>query len=148
MVVGGIGRASRCEHDCFGVVVASARPFGELGSEERVVASLLMDYGSVVVAARVRIFRLRLEFGDTPDSATPGGSRGAAIPIRPRFSGFGDVTLRCRCGVGGRAVSCRVPTPGMAQGPGGLSLGAGAPIAVMEEVAGLEAQIVGESARL
>ena len=151
MVVGGIGRASLCEYDYFGVVVASAEPFDELGAEEQVVASLLMDDGSVdTAAAPVRIFRPRLEFGDTPGLAIleDRGPRGPSIPIRLRFSGFGDVSLRCRCSVGGRTVSRSVPAIGWAPWQAMLRLGTGASIAIVEEIADLEARILGENVKL
>ena len=108
MAVKAIGRARRSEYDYFGIVVATKEPFKDLKKEVPVKASFVMKDGSVDSrVAPVRVFRPRLEFADAPDvvvldDAAPNGH---SIPIRLKFSGFGDVTIRARCTVGGRVVS-------------------------------------------
>lgn len=108
MAVKAIGRARRSEYGYFGIVVATKEPFKDLKKEVPVKASFVMRDGSVVSrVAPVRVFRPRLEFADAPDvivldDAEPNGH---SIPIRLKFSGFGDVTIRARCTIGGRVVS-------------------------------------------
>lgn len=108
VVVREMGRARLSEYDYFGIVVAASEVFGDLKKELPVKASFHMKNGSTdVLVTPVRIFRPRLEFASVPDSITltdsKSGDRG--IPISLKFSGFGDITLRCRCTVGGRTVS-------------------------------------------
>lgn len=108
MVVKAIDTARRSEYDYFGIVVATKEPFQNLKKEVLVKVSFVMKDGSVDnCATSVRIFRPRLEFADAPDvlSLSDAGSNGHSVPIRLKFSGFGDITVRARCTIGGRIVS-------------------------------------------
>ena len=108
VVVREMGRARLSEYDYFGIVVATRGVFDDLKKELPVKASFHMKNGSTdVVVTPVRIFRPRLEFASVPDSITLADSKSGdrGIPISLKFSGFGDVMLRCRCTVGGRTVS-------------------------------------------
>lgn len=107
-VVKAIDTARRSEYDYFGIVVATKEPFKDLKKEVPVKASFFMKDGSVdTCVTPVRIFRPRLEFADAPDvlSLADGGPNGHSVPIRLKFSGFGDITVRARCTIGGRIVS-------------------------------------------
>ena len=108
VVVKEIDRASLSEYDYFGVVVATTEPFEDLSRDVPVKVSFLMKDGSADThVAPVRIFRPRLEFDDAPDTLTLKNVEHGeySIPIRLKFSGFGDITVRCRCTIGGRLVS-------------------------------------------
>ena len=111
-IVKSIGTARQSAYDYFGLVVATREPFDDLGKEVPVRASFVMKDGSVGTrVAPVRVFRPLLEFADAPDVLPLAGSGpgGPPVPIRLRFSGFGDITVRARCSVGGRTVSRRMP---------------------------------------
>ena len=108
VVVKDINRARLSEYDYFGVVVATSEVFDDLKKELPVKAAFHMKNGSVdVLVTPVRIFRPLLEFASVPNSIalSDAKSNGQAIPIHLRFSGFGDITLRCKCTIGGRIVS-------------------------------------------
>lgn len=108
ITVRGIGRARVSEYDYFGIVVAAGKAFDDLKTELPVRVSFHMKSGPTdTVVTPVRIFRPRLEFADAPHAVTltDDGRASSAIPIRLKFSGFGDITLSCRCTVGGRTVS-------------------------------------------
>ena len=108
MVVKAIDTARRSEYDYFGIVVATKEPFKGLKKEVLVKASFVMKDGSVDnCATPVRIFRPRLEFADAPAvlSLSDAGPGWHSVPIRLKFSGFGDITVRARCTVGRRTVS-------------------------------------------
>ena len=108
IVVEEIDKARLSEYDYFGIIVATPSPFDDLKKEVPVKMSFFMHDGSVdTVVTAVTVFRPLLEFGDMPDSVTlkDGGGGECDIPIRLKFSGFGDITIRCKCSVGGRIVS-------------------------------------------
>jgi len=108
MAVKAIDKARRSEYDYFGIIVATKEPFKDLKKEVPVKASFVMKDGSVdTCVTPVRIFRPRLEFADAPDVLVldDAESNGHSIPIHLKFSGFGDVTIRARCTIGGSIVS-------------------------------------------
>lgn len=112
LAVRAIDTARRSEYDYFGIVVATRAPFDELGKEVPVRVSFVMRDGSVdACVAPVRVFRPRLEFADAPDVIVLGGAgpRGRPVPIRLKYSGFGDVTVRARCAIGECTVSRETP---------------------------------------
>ena len=108
IVVEEIDKARLSEYDYFGIIVATTSPFDDLKKEVPVKMSFFMHDGSVdTVVTAVTVFRPLLEFGDMPDSVTlkDGGAGECDIPIRLKFSGFGDITIRCKCSAGGQIVS-------------------------------------------
>ena len=108
IVVKSINKARLSEYDYFGVVVATSEVFDDLKRELLVRAAFHMKNGSVdPLVTPVRIFRPRLEFVSAPEHIVLRDSKpdNQAIPIRLKFSGFGDVTLSCKCTIGGRIVS-------------------------------------------
>lgn len=108
MVVKAIDKARRSEYDYFGIIVATKGPFKDLKKEVPVKVSFVMKDGSIDThVTPVRIFRPRLEFADAPDvlSLSDAGTNEHSIPIRLKFSGFGDITIRVRCTIGGTIVS-------------------------------------------
>lgn len=110
VVVNDIGRARLSRYDYFGVVVATSEVFDDLRRELPVRVEFHTKNGTVdVLVALVRIFRPLLEFASVPGTIdlTDARPNYHAIPIHLRFSGFGDITLRCKCTIGGRRVSHR-----------------------------------------
>lgn len=108
LAVNAIDTARRSEYDYFGIVVATRGPFKDLKKEVPVKVSFVMKDGSVdTLVTQVRIFRPRLEFADAPDALvladTDTGER--SIPIRLKFSGFGDIVIRAKCTIGKSVVS-------------------------------------------
>lgn len=108
IVIKEIDKARLSEYDYFGVVVATTNPFDDLMKEVPVKTSFFLNDGTAdTVVTPVRIFRPRLEFGNMPDTITIKDAETGDhdIPIHLKFSGFGDITLRCRCSIGDRVVS-------------------------------------------
>ena len=108
IVVKDINKARLSEYDYFGVVVAASEVFDNLKTELPVRAAFCMKNGSVdSLVTPVRIFRPRLEFVSAPEHIvlTDNKPSDQAIPICLKFSGFGDVTLSCKCTIGGHIVS-------------------------------------------
>lgn len=90
--------------------MATRGPFRDLKKEVPVKASFAMRDGSVdTLVAPVRIFRPRLEFADVPDALALAGTGAGehSLPIRLRFSGFGDIVVRARCTIGKDVVPRR-----------------------------------------
>lgn len=108
VVVKDINRARLSEYDYFGVVVATSEAFDDLKKELPVRATFHMKNGSRdVLVTPVRVFRPRLELASAPDAITLTDYKSdkSPISIRLKFSGFGDVTLSCKCTIGGYVVS-------------------------------------------
>ena len=108
LAVKAIDKARRSEYDYFGIVVATKEPFKDLKKEVPVKASFVMKDGSVdTLVTPVRIFRPRLEFADMPDALALADTDTDehSLPIRLKFSGFGDIVIRAKCTIGKSVVS-------------------------------------------
>ena len=106
IVVSGIKKSRHRDYDYFGIVIATREPFDELAREIPIpVTFRYLDGTAETGYARARIFRPLLDL-EVPGSVTlAGGSDGICLPIRLKYSGFGEVTLRVECRIGGAVVS-------------------------------------------
>ena len=108
IIVTEIDKARTSSFDYFGIVVATREPFAELKME--IPINIEFEYHSGAkeyFVQNARIFRPLLDLDSIPkeiilsdkDRAPP------KIPLGLKFMGFGDISLRSECEIGGKIVS-------------------------------------------
>ena len=108
IIVNRIGKAKKSNFDYFGIVIATRKPFGELKREIPVGIEFEYNDGKKEnLVQNVRVFRPLLAFKTIPDSIvlSDANSGSIKIPIGLEFSGFGEISLRAECQIGGKIVS-------------------------------------------
>lgn len=102
-----IEKSARSDYDYFGIVVATKTNPDDLKTQIPVPIEIVYRDGTRDLHfAHARIFRPRVEFDSVPESiALSGGQDGPVIPVGLKFLGFGEVSLRVECRMGGKIIS-------------------------------------------
>ncbi|MEW6042930.1 MAG: hypothetical protein AB1608_01560 [Thermoproteota archaeon] len=103
-----IGKARKSEFDYFGIVISTKEPFTELKKEIPIKIKFEYNDGrSDESITYARIFRPLLEFEKAPENIVLTGEsiEQSKIPISLKFTGFGEISLRAECTIGGKIVS-------------------------------------------
>ena len=101
-----IGRSKLSKYDYFGITVASRELFDELAVQSKVSITLFeADGNQISTQTSARIFRPKLEFQQIPEQILLKNVKDTTLPIHLKFKGFGDISLRIECNVGGDLVS-------------------------------------------
>ena len=101
-----IEKSEQSDYDYFGIVIATTEPFAELKKQVPIkIDFIYRDGGSESTTHHVRIFRPHLEFEQVPENIVLTENNRLNLPISMRFSGFGEISIRAECVIGGDIVS-------------------------------------------
>ena len=108
IIVNSIGKAVKSDYDYFGVIIATSEPFEEL--KKQIPIEIEFEYNDGTnekEIAYARIFRPLLEFEKVPENIvlTDNESKELKLPIRMKFTGFGEINIRSECSIEGQIVS-------------------------------------------
>ena len=102
-----IEKSARSDYDYFGIVVATKTNPDDLKTQIPIPIEIVYRDGTHDLHfAHARIFRPRVEFDSIPESIVlSGGQDELVIPVGLKFLGFGEISLRAECKIGGRIIS-------------------------------------------
>lgn len=102
-----IEKSARSDYDYFGIVVATKTPPDDLKAQISVPIEVAYRDGTTDRhVAHARIFRPRVEFANMPENVVLSDDEdGLVIPVGLKFFGFGEVSLRVECAIGGEIIS-------------------------------------------
>ena len=107
IIVSEIEKSQHSDYAYFGIVIATKKPFDDLKREIPIPVTFQHCDGTAETGhAHARIFRPLLEMEEIPASITlTEKSNGICLPLRVKFIGFGEITLRTECWISGKIVS-------------------------------------------
>ena len=108
IIINEIGKAKKSDFDYFGIVVATKKLPSELKKEIPINIEFEYHNGTKEnMIQNARIFRPLLSFESIPEDITISDNDESLpkIPIRLKFIGFGDISLRTECKIEGEIVS-------------------------------------------
>lgn len=103
-----IGKTAKSQYDYFGIIIATKEPFNDLKKEIPIKIQFLFNDGhSEQEVIFARIFRPLLEIETMPENIilNDDSAEQTKIPIGLKFTGFGELSLRTECVIGGKIVS-------------------------------------------
>lgn len=101
-----IGKFTLSKKDYFGITIASIEPFDDLAVKSKISILLVERDGNVTeIETFARIFRPYLDIEKIPESISLNDVEETTLPIHLKFKGFGDISIRIECKIGGNLVS-------------------------------------------